>query len=148
MSMLELPRKILIAEDDPNDLELVRLALEGFALTSHMDVVHDGEQTLHYLLGQSGQAPTQPLPRLLLLDLKLPKINGIQVLHAIRNHPRTRQLVVVVMTSSQEDQDLNACYGLGVNSYVVKPLEAQQFATVAQQVGLYWMTLNRPPLAV
>ncbi|MBW4656004.1 MAG: response regulator [Kaiparowitsia implicata GSE-PSE-MK54-09C] len=144
---MELPRKILIAEDDPNDLELVRLAL-GLDLTSRMDVVHDGEQTLHYLLGQPGQAPTQPLPRLLLLDLKLPKINGIQVLHAIRNHPRTRQLVVVVMTSSQEDQDLNACYGLGVNSYVVKPLEAQQFAAVAQQVGLYWMTLNRPPLAV
>lgn len=143
MNQLEVePTRILLAEDDPNDVELVRLALETFNFTTRMDVVSDGEQALQYLLGE----PVHPLPRLMLLDLKLPKINGIRVLETLRSHPLTHRLVVVVMTSSQEDRDLNACYDLGVNSYIVKPLDFEQFTRVAQQVGLYWMTLNRPPL--
>lgn len=140
------PTRILLAEDDPNDVELVRLALEPYNFANQMDVVTDGEQALEYLLGRPDQPPERPLPRLLLLDLKLPKINGIRVLQTLRSHPRTRQLVIVVMTSSQEDRDLNACYDLGVNSYIVKPLEFQQFTEIAQQVGLYWMRLNRPPI--
>ncbi len=100
---------------------------------------------MHYLLGRDGQPPTNPLPRLVLLDLKLPKIDGIRVLELIREAPRTRNLVVVVMTSSAENRDLQACYDLGVNSYIVKPLDFHQFVEVSRQVGFYWMMLNQLP---
>ena len=139
------PTRILLVEDDPNDVELIQLSFENHNFINQMDVAGDGEQALHYLLGRDGNPPTQPLPRLVLLDLKLPKVNGIKVLETIRSHPRTRQLVVVVMTSSAEDRDLDACYNLGVNSYIVKPLDFQQFVELAQQVGFYWMMLNQPP---
>ncbi len=139
------PTRILLVEDDPNDLELVHLAFESHHFANHIDVVSDGEQALAYLFGDDGKTPCPFLPRLILLDLKLPKVNGIEVLRSIRAHPRTRHVVVVVMTSSREDRDLNACYDLGVNSYVVKPLDFKQFIDVTQQVGLYWMLLNQPP---
>lgn len=137
------PTRILIVEDDPQDVELFQLAVNDYNFVNQIDVLEDGEQALEYLLGQEGN-PLRPLPRLVLLDLRLPRINGLQVLQAIRTNPRTRNLVVVVMTSSLEDSDLNACYDLGVNSYVVKPLDFQQFINVASQVGLYWMLLNEP----
>lgn len=137
--------RILLVEDDPNDVELIHLALERYNFVNQLDVVIDGEQALHYLQGRGGQPPLHPLPRLVLLDLKLPKVDGIEVLRAIRNHPRTRELVVVVMTSSAENQDLSDCYAMGVNSYIVKPLEFQQFMNVACQVGFYWMMLNQVP---
>lgn len=140
------PSRILVVEDDPLNVELFQLALDNYNFVNQIDVVEDGEQALDYLLGQEGNPPSRPLPRLVLLDLRLPKINGIQVLQALRNHPRTRNLVVVVMTGSLEDSDLNACYDLGVNSYVVKPLDFQQFIDLARQVGLYWMLINKPPL--
>ncbi|MBF2026390.1 MAG: response regulator [Oscillatoriales cyanobacterium C42_A2020_001] len=140
--------RLLLVEDDPHDVELVRMALEPSNLNYSMDVVFDGEQALQYLFGTGDFRVEQPLPQLVLLDLKLPKVNGIQVLQAIRTNPRTRRLVVVVMTSSQEDSDLNTCYDLGINSYIVKPLDFQQFLEVSQTVGSYWMTLNKPPLAV
>lgn len=139
------PTRILLVEDDPNDLELVNLAFESYNFANHIDVVSDGEQALTYLFGEDGNSLRPFLPRLILLDLKLPKVNGIEVLRHIRSHPRTRHVVVVVMTSSREDRDLNACYDLGVNSYVVKPLDFKQFIDVTQQVGLYWMLLNQPP---
>lgn len=139
------PTRILLVEDDPNDVELIQLALERYNFVNYLDVVMDGEQALHYLHGQMNQPAVHTLPRLVLLDLKLPKIDGIQVLQAIRRHPTTRDLVVVVMTSSAENQDLSACYDLGVNSYIVKPLEFQQFMDVARQVGFYWMMLNQVP---
>lgn len=139
------PTKILLVEDDPNDVELIQLSLDSYNFVNQMDIVEDGEQALEYLLGRDGNPPAQPLPRLVLLDLKLPKVNGIAVLETIRQHPRTRQLVVVVMTSSAEDRDLDACYNLGVNSYIVKPLDFQQFVEVSRQVGFYWMMLNQPP---
>lgn len=139
------PRRLLLVEDDPNDVELVKLALKEFRFSDQIDVVSDGEQALHYLLGQPGQAALSVLPRLVLLDLKLPKISGMQVLQALRANPRTRHLVIVVMTSSQEEIDLNSCYDLGINSYIVKPLDFQQFVEVARQVGCYWMFLNRLP---
>lgn len=140
------PTRILLVEDDPNDVELIQLSFESYNFVNQIDVVTDGEQALHYLLGQEGQPPAFPLPRLVLLDLKLPRINGIQVLEQIRSHSRTCQLVVVVMTSSAEDRDLEACYHLGVNSYIVKPLDFQQFIDVSRQVGFYWMMLNQPPV--
>jgi len=144
ISQLE-PTRILVVEDDPNDVELMWLAFRNFNLVNQIDLVTDGEQALHYLFGQEG-IPPRSLPRLVLLDLKLPKISGIRVLQALRNHPRTQRLVVVVMTASEEDSDLNTCYDLGVNSYIVKPLDFQQFLDVARDVVLYWMLLNKPPL--
>jgi len=139
------PTQILLIEDDPNDVELVQIALDNYNFVNQIHVVSDGEQAIHYLFGRDGQPPTQPLPRLVLLDLKIPKINGIQVLEMIRKSPRTRNLVVVVMTSSGENRDLKACYDLGVNSYVVKPLDFQKFVEMSQAVGFYWMKLNQMP---
>jgi len=138
--------QILLVEDDPLNVELFQIALSNFNCVNQIDVVEDGKQALEYLLGTAGNPPTRPLPRLVLLDLRLPRINGIEVLRRLRNHPRTRNLVVVVMTSSLQDRDLSACYDLGVNSYVVKPLDFEQFVNVARQVGLYWMLINEPPL--
>ena len=141
------PTQILLVEDDPNDVELIQLALDSYNFVNKIDVVSDGEQAIHYLFGRDGQPPTQSLPRLVLLDLKLPKIDGIQILEMIRRSPLTRNLVVVVMTSSAESCDLQACYDLGVNSYIVKPLDFQQFVEMTRQVGFYWMMLNNvPPL--
>lgn len=141
------PTQILLVEDDPNDVELIQLALDSYNFVNKIDVVSDGEQAIHYLFGRDGQPPTQSLPRLVLLDLKLPKIDGIQILEMIRRSPLTRNLVVVVMTSSAESRDLKACYDLGVNSYIVKPLDFQQFVEMARQVGFYWMMSNNvPPL--
>ncbi len=137
--------RLLIVEDDPNDVELIRLALNSYPFVNQMDVAEDGEQALLYLLGQGDLPPGHPLPRMVLLDLKLPKVSGLQVLEAIRRHPRTHNLVVVVMTSSAENRDIEACYNLGANSYIVKPLDFQQFQNVSQQVGVYWMQLNQPP---
>jgi two-component system, response regulator len=139
------PTRILLVEDDPNDVELIQLALESYNFVNQLDVVMDGAQALHYLYGQAGDPPIHALPRLVLLDLKLPKVDGIEVLRAIRSHPHTQELIVVVMTSSAEHQDLSACYALGVNSYIVKPLDFQQFIEVARQVGFYWMMLNQAP---
>ncbi len=139
------PTSILLVEDDPNDVELIQLALENYNFANDIRIAHDGEEAIHYLIGREGEPSTQPLPRMVLLDLKLPKINGIQVLEAIRNHPRTKTLVVIVMTSSAENQDLQACYALGVNSYIVKPLDFQQFVEVCRKVGFYWMLLNQLP---
>jgi two-component system, response regulator len=139
------PTQILLIEDDPNDVELIQIALDSYNFVNKIDVVSDGEQAIYYLFGRDGQPPTHPLPRLILLDLKLPKIDGIQILEMIRRSPRTRNLVVVVMTSSAENRDLQACYDLGVNSYIVKPLDFQQFVEMSQQVGFYWMMLNQLP---
>ena len=138
--------KILLVEDDPNDIELIQIALEQYNFVNKIDIVTDGEQALHYLFGRDGQPPTHALPKFVLLDLKLPKINGLQLLEMIRNSPHTRNLVVVVMTSSAENVDLKACYDLGVNSYIVKPLDFQQFVEVSRQVGFYWMMLNQLPV--
>ena len=138
--------RILLVEDDPYDVELIQMAFEDYNFVNQMDVVNDGEKALQYLLGRAGEPPSNPLPRLVLLDLKLPKVSGTKVLEAIRAHPRTQNLVVVVMTSSQEDKDLKACYNLRVNSYIVKPLDFAQFTEVARQMGLYWMMLNKPPV--
>jgi two-component system response regulator len=140
------PTRILLVEDDPHDVELIQLAFDSYNFINQMDVVEDGEQALHYLFGRDGQPSPYALPRVVLLDLKLPKVKGINVLEAIRSHPCTHNLAVVIMTSSQEDRDLNACYELGANSYIVKPLDFAQFIDVSRQVGLYWMLLNKPSL--
>lgn len=139
------PQKMLLVDDDPNDVELIQLAIQDFAFIRTLDILTDGEQAVQYLLGTTTQSPVSELPRFVLMDLKLPKLTGIEVLRAIRQNPNTQFLPIVIMTSSSEESDLRACYNLGVNSYVVKPLDFQQFQAVAKQVGRYWMTVNYPP---
>jgi two-component system response regulator len=140
---------LLVVEDDPHDAELTLRALLKANLVSRVHVVRDGVEALDYLLGEGDHAGQQhrPLPRLVLLDLKLPKVNGLQVLRRLRSEPRTRCVPVVVLTSSRESSDVLESYGLGVNSYVVKPVSFDRFAESVRQVGAYWLTLNQPPLA-
>jgi CheY-like chemotaxis protein len=138
------PQKMLLVDDDPNDIELVQLELRDLSFIRTLDILTDGEQVLTYLLGSATQAPTREFPRFVLMDLKLPKLTGVEVLKVMRQHPSTRTLPVVIMTSSFEESDLKACYNFGVNSYVVKPLDFQQFQEIAQTVGSYWMTINHP----
>ncbi|WP_013324163.1 response regulator [Gloeothece verrucosa] len=140
--------KILLVEDDPREIDLISLALNHEELGSHIsiDIATDGQEALDYLLGAEADLLSRPLPRLVLLDLNLPLINGTEVLRRIRNHPRTQDLIVVVMTSSAEDRDIQTCYNLGVNSYIVKPINFAQYLDVARQVGIYWMRINEPPI--
>jgi len=135
--------RILLIEDDPHDVELIQMAIRSEIFANQVDVVRDGEQALEYLFYEDESLINRSALQLVLLDLKLPRVSGLRVLEAIRSDPRTRKLVVVVMTSSQEDADLNACYDLGVNSYIVKPVDFQQFLDMACEVGKYWMLLNK-----
>ncbi len=136
--------KILLVDDDPNDIELVQLAMKDLPYIHKLDVLSDGEQTVNYLIGSEGHRTVIELPRLVLMDLKLPKLTGIEVLRAIRTNDHTRKLPVVIMTSSSEETDVNVCYELGVNSYVVKPLDFQSFQEIVRQLASYWMTINYP----
>jgi two-component system, response regulator len=138
-------RHILLVEDNPNDRILTQRAFKKSKLGNDLITVNDGEEALHYLLGTDNVEP-QPLPILLLLDLKLPKVDGLEVLEKIRLHERTRLLPVVVLTSSVEQDDLFRSYSLGVNSYVRKPVDFNQFVEALQQLGLYWLILNESPL--
>ena len=130
---------ILLVEDDPADVELTLRALKAINLANHIQVVRDGAAALDFL------RTTKELPKVVMLDLKLPKVSGIEVLTAIRKDPRHKLIPVVVMTSSREEPDVAACYALGVNSYIVKPVEFEAFAKAVAEVGLYWMLLNQPP---
>jgi CheY-like chemotaxis protein len=146
MSGQELPgRHILLVEDNPNDRILTERAFKKSNLGNELITVADGEEALTYLLGNSEVAP-QPLPILVLLDLKLPKVDGLEVLQRLRSHERTRILPVVVLTSSIEQDDLVRSYKLGVNSYVRKPVDFNQFVEAVQNLGLYWLILNQSPL--
>lgn len=140
------PARILLVEDEPLNVELLQLALERYNFVNLVDFLEDGEQALEYLLGREDNPPDHPLPDLVLLDLRLPKINGIQVLQEIRNHPRTQDLTVIILTTSHEDPDLNACYALGINSYIAKPLDFERLIRAIRQVGLHWMLLKSSPL--
>ncbi|MFL5306296.1 MAG: response regulator [Polyangia bacterium] len=137
---------ILLVEDDPMDVKLTRRALTKAGLHVSLEVVEDGEQAVAYLLGPDDKRG--PLPSLVLLDLKLPKISGHQVLERIRADPRTRRLPVIVLTSSLEETDLARSYDLGANSYVRKPVEFDAFVEAARQVGAYWLVLNQAPPVV
>ena len=137
------PARILLVEDDPLNVELLQLALNNYNFTNQIEFLEDGEQALQYLLGREGM-PTHPIPDLVLLDLRLPKINGVEVLRQIRNHQRTHNLPVVILTSSSEDNDLNECYALGINSFIVKPLDFERLICVMRRVRLYWMLLKTP----
>lgn len=138
---------ILLVEDNAFDEELTLRALKRGMIANRIDVTRDGAEALDYLFARGAHSARlgQPLPQLVLLDLNLPRIGGLEVLRAIRGEPRTRILPVVVLTSSKEDRDIARAYDLGVNSYVVKPVDFTQFASSVQQLGLYWLLLNEKP---
>jgi CheY-like chemotaxis protein len=144
--MTELKR-ILLVEDSPNDVELILASLTENRLGNEVVVVRDGEEALDYLyrrgifrMRQEGD------PILILLDLKLPKIDGLEVLAQVKTDPELRVLPIVVLTSSKEEPDLVRCYGLGVNAYVVKPIAFHDFMEAIKQIGLFWAVINQPPL--
>ena len=131
---------ILLVEDNPNDAELTQRALRKNDLGARLTIAKDGAEALEYLLS------SRPRPKVIFLDLKLPKIDGIDVLRRLRADDRTRSIPVVVLTSSQEERDIAECYKLGVNSYVVKPVEFDQFFKAVSDLGRYWLVLNKSPL--
>ena len=140
-------KTILLVEDDPSDVDLTRRAFEKSSLGNTLAVVHDGLEALDYLFSaydSAGREPAQ-LPTVILLDLNLPKVDGLEVLRRIRADSRTRRLPVVILTSSTEQQDLVKGYELGANSYIRKPIDFYQFAEKIRQMELYWLVLNEPP---
>ncbi len=144
------PCDILVVEDDPVDAELTLRALTQINLGNRVTVVEDGEQALAYLFGEGPFAsrPNGETPHVVLLDLKLPKVSGLEVLARIRADERTRLTPVVVVTSSREDPDIREAYRLGVNSYVVKPVEFEKFVEAMANLGMYWLLYNQPPVPV
>jgi two-component system response regulator len=136
--------RILLIEDNPDDVELTLLAFSRSKLTNEVTVARDGVEALELLHGTADK-PAMPLPALVLLDLKLPRVDGFEVLRQIREHPHTRLLPVVVLTSSSQERDLVETYSTGANSYIVKPVDFEQFVVSAQQIGMYWLMLNRNP---
>ena len=138
--------EILLVEDNPHDAELTMRALSKHDLANRLTWVRDGAEAIELLFGQSGNsADVVPAPKLVLLDLKLPKVDGHEVLRRLKADPRTQPIPVVVLTSSREEADLERSYALGANSYVVKPVEFENFAVAIQELGLYWLVLNEPP---
>lgn len=140
-------KEILLVEDNPDDVELTRIAFEEANVANLLRVVGDGADALDYLLARGKHADRDPanLPSLVLLDLNLPKVDGREVLQAIRSNEATRNLPVVVLTTSAEPFDVGASYALGVNSYIRKPVDFEQFVWAVKQVGLYWLVLNETP---
>ena len=138
--------EILLVEDNPNDVELTLHAFEQHNLTNSIHVARDGEEALDYLrgIGHDGNGRNQR-PKVVLLDLKLPKVDGLEVLREIRSNEELRTLPVVVLTSSREERDIVESYDLGVNSYLVKPIDFDKFVDTVQTLGLYWVLLNEPP---
>ncbi len=139
--------EILLVEDNPHDVELSLHALRKHNLANHIHVVRDGAEALDYMFceGAYAERDFRDNPKVVLLDLKLPLVDGLEVLRRVKSDPRTRQIPVVVLTSSREEQDIVESYKLGVNSYIVKPVDFEQFCEAVSQLGLYWVLLNRPP---
>ena len=140
-------KTIMLVEDNPNDEELTLRALRKANIANSVFVARDGQEAVDFLFGTGKHAGREPstMPAVVLLDLKLPKLDGIDVLHRIRADPRTKLIPVVVLTSSSEDEDMLRSYQFGANSYVRKPVEFGAFASAVSQLGLYWMLLNQPP---
>ncbi len=141
--------EILLVEDNPADAELTIHALKKHNLANQLAVVGDGEEALDVLFarGPFSGRPIENTPRVILLDLQLPKIDGLEVLRTIKSDPRTRVLPVVMLTSSNEERDIIESYHLGVNSYIVKPVDFDRFVTAVGDLGQYWLMLNQPPAA-
>lgn len=140
-------RFILLVEDNPDDEELTLVGLKKSGLLNEVKVVRDGEEALNFLLatGEFEDRDPNSVPSVILLDLKLPKLGGFEVLQRIRANPVTRSVPVVMLTSSNEEEDVVASYKMGANSFVRKPVEFNRFTDAVRQLGLYWMLLNEPP---
>lgn len=143
-------RVILLVEDNPSDVDLTRRALRQARITNELVVAPDGQEALDVLFGTGAYAGSQPplQPAVVLLDLKLPKVDGLEVLHKLRSDDRTRRLPVVILTSSNEQEDLARSYDSGANSYIRKPVDFIQFAEAVKHLGMYWLVLNEPPPAL
>jgi CheY-like chemotaxis protein len=143
--MMEFPIEILLVEDNVNDAELSLYALRKYKIANHIHLAHDGAEALEYIFGPENKFNELPLrtPRLILLDLKLPKIDGQEVLRKLKSNGATRTIPVVILTSSREERDIIESYDLGVNSYIVKPIDFDKFTEAVRDVGLYWLLLNQ-----
>src|SRR5947207_14671361 len=139
--------EILIVEDTPEDLELALRALRKANLTNRIQIARDGAEAMEFIFaeGKNRGRKIEDGPKVVLLDLKLPKIDGMEVLRRIKSDPRTKTIPVVVLTSSKEQKDVVESYQLGVNSYIVKPVNFERFAAAVQDLGMYWLLLNQPP---
>ena len=139
--------EILIVEDTPEDVELALRALRKANLTNKIQIVRDGAEAMEFIFaeGKHSGRKIEDVPKVVLLDLKLPKIDGMEVLRRIKSDPRTKTIPVVVLTSSKEQKDVVESYQLGVNSYIVKPVNFERFAAAVQDLGMYWLLLNQPP---
>lgn len=139
--------EVLLVEDNPNDVQLTLRALRKYNLANQVLVVTDGAQALDFIFatGHYSERRIENGPKVVLLDLKLPKVNGLEVLRKIKSDERTRLIPVVVLTSSQEESDIVGSYKLGVNSYIVKPVDFQKFTHSISELGLYWLLINQPP---
>ena len=140
-------RTILLVEDNPDDVELTLRALQQYNVKNEVAVVRDGAEALDYLFARGAYAERSvcPMPAVVILDLKLPKVDGLEVLQRMRTDERTELLPVVILTSSKEEKDMINGYKLGANSYVRKPVDFTQFIEAARQLGLYWLVINEPP---
>jgi CheY-like chemotaxis protein len=139
--------EILLVEDNPNDVELTLRALKKNNLTNKVQVVKDGAEALEYIFANGAYAhrKIEDHPKVILLDLKLPKVDGLEVLRRIKSDERTKIIPVVVLTSSKEERDLVDSYKLGANSYITKPVDFESFVRSVAELGLYWLLLNQPP---
>jgi CheY-like chemotaxis protein len=138
--------RILLVEDDHRDVELSMTALEEYKLANEVVIARDGQQALDYLYCRGDfESRIQENPAVILLDLKLPKINGLEVLQQIRSDDRLKMIPVVVLTSSQEEKDMVRSYALGVNAYVVKPVDFHEFINAVKELGVFWAIINEPP---
>ncbi|MGA3228215.1 MAG: response regulator [Acidobacteriaceae bacterium] len=144
--MIQRLGRILMVEDDPKDVELTLTAFEDSNLANEVVVVRDGEEALHYLNCQNEYAErSSGNPAVMLLDLKLPKVDGLEVLRQVKSNDALKLIPVVVLTSSHEEKDLIASYKLGVNAYVVKPVDFHQFVHAIKELGVFWAVINAPP---
>jgi len=139
---------ILLVEDNPNDAELALHAFRKNKLTNKIHLVRDGAEALEFIFatGQYAGRDVTDQPKVILLDLKLPKVDGLEVLRRVKEDPSTKSIPVVMLTSSREERDIVEGYRLGVNSYIVKPVEFEQFTNSVRELGMYWLLLNRPPV--
>lgn len=139
--------ELLLVEDNPRDVELTLRALKKRNLANTVHVVHDGAEALDFIFARGAYAhrDINHVPKVILLDLKLPKVNGLEVLQRVKGDERTRTIPVVVLTSSQEEKDMVESYRLGVNSYIVKPVDFDKFVDSIGELGLYWLVINKPP---
>ena len=140
-------RIILLVEDNPNDVKLTMSAFEKSNVSNEIVVVSDGEEAIDYLFATGRHAGRDPkvMPEVVLLDMKLPKIDGLGVLRRLRADERTRRLPIVILTTSKEEKDITSSYNLGANSFVRKPVDFVQFIDAARHLGLYWLVMNEPP---